>query len=204
MRISNPRKLTKTYMDDPSRGFEQLKVLIVMWLLYNEEHSALFLDASDSRRLEKQGRTRRRKTRKARGPCLKCALEWWRDSGQMLSQSCLPMKHVPVACRIKAGTGLDPRTRVSPTPHSMSWAQRQKVKPPRLKMAQHDKATFYGSQGQRKRMCQHWSQNVSAVMKWFLPAYVWHFHSSNARFTWIHLKSIDYKRCQRDWLTRKM
>lgn len=75
MRISNPAKILKTDVDDPSQGIEQLTVLMVT-RLHDGDHPTLSPDASESRRLEKQGRTRRRKTLKATGPCLEHALEW--------------------------------------------------------------------------------------------------------------------------------
>lgn len=154
MRISNPGKLLKTDEDDSSQGFEQSTALMVT-RLHDGDHPALSPDASDCRRLEKQGRTRKRKTLKATGPCLKHNREWWRDSGQTRFQYpgswwnvCQP------ACRIKPRAGLAPGTWVSPALRLTPQAQRGKVKPPWLKTTQHNNTTFYRSWGQRRRRCQ--------------------------------------------------
>lgn len=120
--------------------------------------------------------------------------------GQWLDTLSVPRVLLWARRKVKPGTGLAPGTRVSPALRLTLRAQRGEAEPLRLKMAQHGNTTFYRSWGQRERRCQ----NISAVTKGLLPAYVWHFHSSTARFTQILLKSIDYKRCQHDWLTRKM
>jgi len=116
MRIGNPGKLLITDVDDPSQGFEQLTVLMVI-RLHHGGHPTLFPDASVSRRLEKQGRTRRRKTPKATGPLpythSGVVKGQWPDA---LSVSWVLMKCAPARLQHKARDKTSPRNQGVPSP----------------------------------------------------------------------------------------